>query len=117
MRNRILIVDDDPTTAYLILHVLKGEGHRVHWESNPKQGLSFAEVHAPRLIFCDIEMREMNGLELAARLHLSGHRMPLWLMSGSNRFATQVESAVASGHARGFLEKPVEFQTLRDIAR
>ena len=116
---KILIVDDDPTMAYLMLYAMEGEGHSVHWAKDAREALTFAEVRAPRMIFSDIEMPgEMNGLELAARLHLSGHRMPLWLMSGNlDRFAGQVESAMASGHARGFLDKPIEISALKSLAR
>ncbi|MBI2990195.1 MAG: response regulator [Candidatus Magasanikbacteria bacterium] len=101
-----------------MVYTLEGAGHKVHWVDDPAKGLVFVETHAPRIIFSDIEMPGMNGLEFAARLHLSGHKMPLWLMSASRgRFASQVDSALASGHARGFLDKPIDVSALKDLAR
>ena len=67
----ILIVDDSETVRAQLKNDLNGAGHAVFEACNGLEGLRFLESSpdAVDLIFCDINMPEMDGLTMCMELH------------------------------------------------
>jgi CheY-like chemotaxis protein len=57
----VLIVDDDPTTRYVLSRVLEGEGYRTATAENGAQGVRRLVEAEPCLILLDIRMPVMDG--------------------------------------------------------
>lgn len=83
----ILVVDDDPAVLRLAATVLERAGHRVMRASNGVEALLVYESYASHLdlVLSDIDMPELDGLELAARIHAVHPKSRILLMSGGLR--------------------------------
>lgn len=80
----ILAVDDDAGVLQLIVRLLGQAGYRILTASNGLEALQVYESYAPSLdlVLTDVDMPEMNGLELAARIHSAHPSAKVLLMSG-----------------------------------
>ena len=71
---RVLVVEDDPTTRALLRRMLIGEGWQVAEAENGRIALDRVAEVKPRLILLDLMMPEMDGFEFLAELH----KTPAW---------------------------------------
>ncbi|MEQ7801495.1 response regulator transcription factor [Pedobacter sp. ASV1-7] len=67
VKQKILIVDDEPDILELIEYNLKKEGYQVYLAGNGLEGINIAKKVHPDLIILDIMMPKMDGIE-ACRL-------------------------------------------------
>jgi len=67
VKQKILIIDDEPDILELIEYNLKKEGYQVYLASNGQDGITLAKKVHPDLIILDIMMPKMDGIE-ACRL-------------------------------------------------
>jgi len=105
MKSRILVVDDEPEIRKSLRMILEYEGYDVVEASSGGEGLALAEREAPDLVFLDVKMPGMDGLDVLQRLQASRESMPVVVISGH---ATKEE--VANSIKRGaidFIEKPL----------
>ena len=65
---RVLVVDDQADSADAVACLLAMMGHEVHIAYGPHEALEkYRQVH-PTVVFMDISMPELSGLETAARI-------------------------------------------------
>lgn len=64
----ILIVEDSPTQALKLEHLLASHGYRVVAAHNGREALERMEEQAPTVVISDITMPEMDGYELCRRI-------------------------------------------------
>lgn len=62
-RLRILVVDDIYTNRYLLSELIKTTGHEAVLAENGEQALDLLQNSVIHMIFMDIEMPVMNGIE------------------------------------------------------
>jgi PleD family two-component response regulator len=67
----ILIVEDSPTQAEQLKHILEEAGYLVSAASNGKEALSAISKHKPTLVISDVIMPEMDGYQLCERIKTS----------------------------------------------
>lgn len=60
-KNRILVIEDEPTVAQLIADVLSEEGYRVETVLESKEGLRRASRDSYDLLICDLRMPGLDG--------------------------------------------------------
>jgi signal transduction histidine kinase len=65
---KILIVEDSPTQAQRLQHILEQQGYQVTAAANGQQALAVARAHRPDLIVSDVVMPEMDGYELCRQI-------------------------------------------------
>ena len=116
----ILIVEDNPINAKLLLHNLTVGGYDTHWAVNGCQGLEFlSECQDIRLVISDIMMPEMDGLEFLGRMkeHPEWRYLPVIMCTSLSDLKT-VKKAVEEG-CQSYIVKPIQFgqlmQKLHDI--
>jgi CheY-like chemotaxis protein len=81
VRERILLVEDDPDTRDALHDVLTEAGYLVECVANGQEALELVDGQpAPAAILSDIQMPGMDGTELAARM--SRRCVPVILLSG-----------------------------------
>jgi CheY-like chemotaxis protein/anti-sigma regulatory factor (Ser/Thr protein kinase) len=64
----VLVVEDDPHSAELLVLYLEGAGHRVVVAGDGAEGLELARRLRPRAVVLDILLPSIDGWELLARL-------------------------------------------------
>ncbi len=70
--SKILIVDDNRQSQYMLSHLLKGNGFEVRVASNGAEALALAREEAPDLIIADILMPVMDGFTLCREWKADG---------------------------------------------
>ncbi|MGH7922934.1 MAG: response regulator [Candidatus Dormibacteraceae bacterium] len=65
---RVLLVEDDIEFAEMYRLRLEADEYAVEWARNGREGLQLARAWEPHLIFLDVRMPEMDGLELLRAL-------------------------------------------------
>ncbi|MBF0589195.1 MAG: response regulator [Magnetococcales bacterium] len=109
----ILMIDDDPMGRAMMRSLLLDIGLDMVEAEHGKAGLEkLQEGLTPKLIFMDMEMPEMNGVDAiqAIRAEERWHDLPIIAFS-ANAFVDQRERALRAG-ASNYLTKPVEFEHL-----
>ena len=110
--SKLLIIDDERGIRNTLREILADEGHEVEVAENGKQGLEMARAKAYDLIFSDIKMPEMDGLELLAALKQGEEPSdtPIVMISGHGDVETAVQ-ALKMG-AYDFLLKPLDLNRI-----
>ena len=115
MKPRVLVVDDEEAVRSSLRMIFDYEGYEVLLAANGPAGLKMAEQEAPDLVFLDIKMPQMDGLEVLKRLKAEEPSPPVVILSGHGTVKTAVE-AVKLG-AFDFIEKPPESERILIVAR
>jgi signal transduction histidine kinase/ActR/RegA family two-component response regulator len=106
-RLRILVVDDDADTAATLALLLKLKGHDVLIALNGGAALEIAARKRPRVVFLDIGLPDMSGLDLATKLReLLGAEPALVAVTGWSSDEDVARSRTAGLDAH--LTKPVD---------
>ncbi|MDM7460827.1 MAG: response regulator [bacterium] len=85
---RILVVDDEPTVQLLLRQTLEEAGHVVDVAANGADALERLCTHAYDLLFTDVHMPYLSGIDLVRAVRQSRPRMPIVGMdSYPDRFA------------------------------
>lgn len=110
MHKKILLVDDDEVLRQVVTHHLEEAGYRVLAESRGADGLKLFETASPDLVITDIQMLEMDGFELIARIRAASPDVPIIAVTA---FAS-VDSAVQAMKlgADDYLTKPFKKEAL-----
>ena len=108
--SKILIIDDERGIRNTLKEILADEGHEVEVAENGKQGLEMAQAKAYDLIFSDIKMPEMDGMELLTALREAEIDCPVVMISGHGTIETAVE-CIKKG-AFDFIIKPIDLNRL-----
>ncbi|NDV47813.1 sigma-54-dependent Fis family transcriptional regulator [Paludibacter sp. 221] len=106
----ILVIDDERSIRNTLKDILEFEKHKVTLAENGRLGLEAIESESFDLIFSDIKMPEMDGLELLNILSEKGLDTPIIMISGHGNIETAVES-IKKG-AFDFIEKPIDLNRL-----
>lgn len=111
-RLNLLVVDDNLEVAESLAMMLEYNGHKVVVARNAQQAFEQIKLELPDVIYLDIEMPGITGIELAQRLReqprtkdttlvaVTGHGLPMYM-----------EDALAAGF-KHFLLKPVRMSDL-----
>ena len=109
---KLLIIDDERGIRNTLREILADEGHDVEVAENGKQGLEMARAKAFDLIFSDIKMPEMDGIELLTALKSGEEAIetPLVMISGHGDVETAVQALKLGAY--DFLLKPLDLNRI-----
>lgn len=105
MKPRILIIDDEVAIRDSLRMVLEYEGYEVSSAATGEEGIATLEREAPDLVFLDIKMPGLDGLEVLQRLRHLVEVTPIVVISGHATISTAVEATRLG--AFDFIEKPL----------
>lgn len=114
MKPKILIIEDDASTAASLQKVLCAEGYVVDLVNRGDEGLAQALRGEYSLVITDLRLPGMGGLELVAQLHVERPKQAIILMTAHGTTETAIE-ATKQG-ACDYLLKPFEADELLDLA-
>lgn len=112
---RILVIDDERAIRNTLKEILEFEGYTVDIAENGRVGLEKALTAHFDLIYTDIKMPEMDGMEMLQTYHKTiqehgGEEAPVVMISGHGTVETAVE-ALKNG-AFDFIVKPLDLNRL-----
>ncbi|MBE6240811.1 MAG: sigma-54-dependent Fis family transcriptional regulator [Bacteroidales bacterium] len=107
---KILVIDDERSIRNSLKEILIDEGYEVEVAENGVQGLSMVEKEKYDVIFCDIKMPEMDGMEVLDKLMQMGIDAAVVMISGHGDIDTAVES-IKKG-AFDFIQKPLDLNRI-----
>jgi len=110
---RILVVEDEPVNQMLMTMLLKRAGHEVETQEHGSAALERLRTGVFHLVFMDISMPEMNGIEVTWRARKEGCTTPIIICS-ANAMPEDLAAARSAG-ANGFLKKPYSFEELQHM--
>ena len=107
---RVLLVEDDPTTARGIEMMLKSEGYVVDQTELGEDGLEIGRIYDYDLIILDLMLPDIDGYEVLRRLRESKVTTPILILSGLDELDSKVKG-LGFG-ADDYLTKPFDKREL-----
>ncbi|TRZ92002.1 MAG: response regulator [Rhodocyclaceae bacterium] len=112
LQHKVLVVDDDPVVGKSFNRVLSQKGYVVVTAGNAQEALSKVQEGEYDVVFTDIKMPGMSGIELAERLKVERPWTPVVIVTGFGTTANQ-DRAKAAG-VSSFLQKPLSPEMIED---
>ncbi|MGI8902680.1 MAG: response regulator transcription factor [Solirubrobacteraceae bacterium] len=110
MRERVLVVDDDPPLRRMLERTLAAEGFEVALAPDGGRALAAAERCAPDVIVLDVAMPGLDGLAVCRRLREKGLPTPILMLTARDAVPDRVAGLQAG--ADDYLIKPFAVQEL-----
>lgn len=107
---KILIIDDERSIRNSMKDILTFEKHDVILAENGMEGIIAVKTEKPELVFCDIKMPKMEGIEVLERIKEFSRDTPVVMISGHGTIDTAIE-AIKKG-AYDFIEKPLDLNRI-----
>jgi CheY-like chemotaxis protein len=111
---KVLVVDDDPVVGESFNRVLSGKGYAVITAQNGQEALDKLESEQYDVVFTDLRMPGMTGLEVAERVKARQPWTPVVIVTGYGSQRSE-ERARAAG-VSDFLHKPLSPDMIEDSA-
>ncbi|HET6582784.1 MAG TPA: sigma-54 dependent transcriptional regulator, partial [Nannocystaceae bacterium] len=108
---RILVVDDDASVVDYLTEMLRDDGHRAESTISAVDALDRMMRDDFDLVIADVEMPELRGLDLMARIHAAKPRQLVLLVTAFGSIDLAVK-AVRAG-ACDFVTKPFRWEVLQ----
>ncbi len=105
MKPRILVIDDEVAIRDSMRMILEYEGYECLGAPTGQAGLTQVEREDPDLVFLDIKMPGMDGLEVLQRIRAINEVIPVVVISGHGTVETAVEATKLG--AFDFIQKPL----------
>jgi len=114
---RVLVAEDNPVNQRLVVRMLEKRGHRVAVAGNGREAVDVLAKDSFDIVFMDVQMPEMDGLEATARIRekeegSESHQIVIALTAHAMK--GDRERCLAAG-MDAYLSKPIRPQELDDI--
>jgi two-component system nitrogen regulation response regulator NtrX len=106
MARRVLVVDDEKGVRDAMRQILEFEGIEVETADSGDGALKLYPEFHPHLVFLDVKMAGMDGLETLAKLREEDPAAQVVMISGHGTIQTAVEATQLGAY--DFLEKPLD---------
>lgn len=111
--SKILIIEDEASIRKVLAEIISDEKDlkaEIEFASDGKQGFSMLEQNQYDVVFCDVKMPGMDGMEVLKRAKESGNSAALIMISAHGTTELAVD-AIRLG-AYDFLQKPPDINRL-----
>ncbi len=108
---RLLLVEDDPIVARVIVDLLRMQGHAIEHVSHSLAALTRLESTSFDVMLLDLDLPALGGLELARMLRNKGLTLPILAVTARSDAEAKDETQRAGFN--GFVRKPVSGELLR----
>ncbi|MEN6493039.1 MAG: sigma-54 dependent transcriptional regulator [Thermoguttaceae bacterium] len=115
MQQRILVIDDEPVVGLSCRRILTPEGHEIEVYQDPQLGLKAALSGAFDVVFLDLMMPGMTGMEVLGQIKASGVSSEVIIITGHSTVESAVE-AMKQG-AADYLSKPFSPDQLKMVLK
>ena len=113
MSLQILVAEDDPDVATVLSDWLLAQGHKVVTAPDGQAALDALHQQTPDLVFLDIEMPRLSGIEALKRIKTQSPDLPVIIMTAHGTIGLAVEAMKVG--AADFLTKPFNHEQLDTV--
>ena len=106
MNRRVLVIDDEPGIRQALGQLLEYEGFEVRTAGGGAEGIALYDSFRPQLVFLDVKMAGLDGLEVLKRLRQADPTATVVMISGHATIQTAVEATQLGAY--DILEKPLD---------
>jgi CheY-like chemotaxis protein len=118
MASKILVIDDDPAVRSAFKLILEEDDFSVREAENGMRGIELALAERPDLIFLDLRMPGIDGVETLRRLKTIDDTFSIYIVTA---FASEYMEQLKGIHEEGFqfelASKPLSSDQIRNIAK
>lgn len=107
----VVVVEDDPNVAEVVVELLRGQGLRVDQASDGASAWAAVEDGPPRVLLVDQGLPDTTGVELAKRVRQRTRDVGIVLLTGQRLD----RDALVPGVVDEVLPKPVDFDHLGQV--
>ncbi len=114
MRRKLLVIDDEEALLDLFTRIFESEFDVVTataWHD----GLELIKRERPFLIFLDVQLPGICGLDALAKMRAAGVECPVWMISGDEETSLAKEALLHGPD--GYLTKPFLLEALQEVVR
>ncbi len=113
MYKHVLIIDDDLAIRKSFMLTLEDADCQVDTAESGEEGIDKVSNTEYDLIFLDLKMPGINGVETLIRLRDDGYKMPVYIVTAFHEeFIDQLRIAAENNYEFEVMRKPVESQDL-----
>ena len=112
---KVLVVDDDPAVRQSIDRILSSKGYAVITAENGEEALRKLNEEKYDLVYTDIRMPGMSGLEVAEQIKARRPWTPVVIITGYGTDAAEARAKAAG--VSSFVHKPLSPEMIEDAAR
>lgn len=118
MSINILVIDDEEVIRKSFILALDGTGYNVETAESGEKGIEKARETNFALIFLDLRMPGLDGVETLRELWEIGQTVPIYITTAFyDDFIAQLQSATDDGISFYLLKKPADRDEIRSIAK
>ena len=118
MSKRILVIDDDLAIRKSFALALEDADCQVDTAGSGGEGICKASITKYDLIFLDLKMPGINGVETLIRLRDDGHKMLVYIITAFHEeFMDQLRVAADEGYEFEIMQKPIMSEDLISITK
>ena len=116
MKKKILVVDDEKAVRNSFLLTFEDSDYDVDTAESGTQGISKVKNQEYALIFLDLKMPEMSGVETLKEIKKIKKNIPVYIITAFHKdFFHDLENAVNQGYEFELLQKPLKSDRLFEI--
>ncbi len=112
-KRHVLVIDDDAVVGRSFDRVLSGKGYDVDTALNGEEALKDIEAHNYDVVFTDIKMPGMDGLEVAEQIRARCPWTPIVVITGYGTEENEARASVLG--VSGFVRKPLTPEMIESI--
>ena len=112
-KRHVLVIDDDAVVGRSFDRVLSAKGYEVVTALTGEEGLKDIETHNYDVVFTDIKMPGMDGLEVAERIRERCPWTPVVVITGYGTEENEARASVLG--VKGFVRKPLTPEMIESV--
>jgi DNA-binding NtrC family response regulator len=110
---QVLVIDDDAVVGHSFDRVLSEKGYNVDTALSGEKGLEEIEVHNYDVVFTDIKMPGIDGIEVAERIRKKCPWTPVVVITGYGTTENEAKASVLG--VSGFVHKPLTPEMIESV--
>ena len=115
---RILVIDDDAAVRATFAMILSAQGYLIETADGGEAGLAAADRARPDLVFLDLKMAGMNGVETLKRLSAAHADVPVYVVTAFySEFMEPLRNLKSTGIRFDIARKPLEMADTGQAAK
>lgn len=118
MSRRILVIDDEDAVRKSFILALEDTDYQVETAESGEKGLKKIQTNKYDLIFLDLKMSGMNGVETLRELRKIDKSVPIYIVTAFHKeFFDQLKEAAEEGIGFEIVKKPLSSERIVLITR